>query len=157
MARLRKCKLVWAASETEDIVGYKLYWAHGSTVDYHCDAVSVGKVSEIEIPACVDLSNGPVMFGITALDSEGNESDMTTLDGPFHRQAPMPPRRLCLEPADAYIVSEEIEEEEIEPEVIQRLIAQLDDEDLPERDTPNLPDPYEEEEPPARFDIGTVF
>ena len=157
MAKLRKCKLVWAASDTEDIVGYKLYWANGTSVDYHCDAVTVGKVSEIEIPACVDLSNGPVMFGITALDNEGNESDMTTLAEPFQRQTPLPPQRLCMEPSDEYIVSEAPEEEEIEPEVIQRLIAQLEEEDLTERDAPQPPAQDEEEVPSAHFDIGTLF
>ena len=159
MARLRKCKLVWAAADTEDIVGYKLYWASGTTVDYHCDAVKVGKVSEIEIPACVDWSKGPVMFGITAIDREGNESDMTTLAEPFHRRAPLPPQRLCLEPADGHVVIEEPEEEEIEPEVIQRLIAQLEDEDPPGPDVRQLhgQDEEEEEGPPGRFDIGSIF
>ena len=42
--------MYWAASETEDIIGYKLYWAKGTTVSYDCEAIAVGKVNEIPIP-----------------------------------------------------------------------------------------------------------
>ena len=157
MARLRKCKLVWAASETDDIAGYKLYWARGGTVDYHCDAVTVGNVTEIEIPACVNLSNGPVMFGITAFDSEGNESDMTTLAEPFSRQAPLPPQGFCLEPTDGYIVRQDPEGEEIEPAVIQRLIEQLEEDTLADLDDADYGGRHESDERPAHFDIGSIF
>ena len=157
MARLRKCKLVWAASETDEIAGYKLYWASGTTVDYHCDAVNVGNVTEIDIPACVNLSNGPVMFGITAFDSEGNESDMTTLAEPFSRQAPLPPDGLCLEPTDEHIVSEEPEGDAIEPEVIKRLIEQLDEDPLADLDDADYGGRHELDERPAHFDIGSIF
>jgi len=156
MARLRKCKLVWAASDSQEIVGYKVYWAYGSTVDYRCDAIAVGKVAEIVIPDCIDLASGPVMFGITAVDRKGNESDMTTLTEPFHRQAPPPPQRLCLEHADAFMIREALDEETIEPEIIQRLIAQLEDDEPPEAD-PTFPDGEEEDTIPARFDIGSIF
>jgi len=157
MARLRKCKLVWAPSETNGVAGYKLYWASGGDVGYHCDAVKVGKVTEIEIPACVDLSNGPVMFGITAIDIEGNESDMTTLAEPFHLKAPPPPRNLCLEPADEFVFNEAPGDEGIEPEVIQRLIEQLEDNPPAELGDPDYGGRYEVGERPARFDIGTIF
>ena len=157
MAKLKKCKLVWAAADTEDIIGYKLYWASGTAVDYHCDAMKVGKVSEIEIPACVNLSNGPVMFGITAIDIEGNESDMTTLAEPFHLQAPRPPRNLCLEPADEFVFDAAPEDEGIEPQVIQRLIEQLEDDTPAELEDPDYGGRHAAGERPVRFDISTIF
>ena len=62
MARLRSYKLVWAASDTEDIVGYKLYWNHGPAVDYGCDAIEVGNVTEIAIPEFAYLSEKTSYF-----------------------------------------------------------------------------------------------
>ena len=157
MAKLRKCKLVWAAVDAEEVVGYKLYWTHGPVVDYDCDAIFVGKVSEIVIPECVDLAGGPVMFGITALDQEGNESDMTTLDEAFQLHAPQPPQRLRLATADEHIIRKAPAEEEIEPEVLQRLIAQLEDREVPAQASPPRDPQDEDEEISARFDIGSIF
>jgi hypothetical protein len=157
MARLRKYKLVWAASDTEDIVGYKLYWNHGPAVDYECDAIEVGNVTEIAIPEWVYLSDGSVMFGITALDAEGNESDMTTLSEPFRLRAPQPPRNLCLEPVDEFVCSEAPDHEVIEPEAIRCLIEQLEDDTPLDLDIPHYTGPHEEGETPARFDIGSLF
>ncbi|WP_319526087.1 hypothetical protein [uncultured Desulfosarcina sp.] len=156
MARLRKCKLYWAASETEDIVGYKLYWAKGTTVSYDCEAIVVGKVNEIPIPECVNLSEEPVMFGITAVDIDGNESDMTTLEAPFQLKPPAPPQRLHIAPADEFVVGTQTEET-IEPEMIQQLIDELEDDDSLEVDPHLDSERDEEEEISAQFDIGSLF
>jgi len=157
MARLRKCKLYWAASETEDIVGYKLYWTKGTTVDYDCKSIAVGKVNEIPIPECVPLAEEPVMFGITAVDIDGNESDMTTLDAPFQLKPPAPPQRLRIAPADEFVLSKETEEEAIEPEMIQQLIDDLEDDDSQAEDPHPVCEKDEEEEASAQFDIGSLF
>ncbi len=103
------------------------------------------------------MSAGPVMFGITALDTEGNESDMTTLDEPFHLQVPSPPRRLRLEPADGHLIRDDAVEEAIEPDVIQRLIAQVEDQELPDRDIRPASQQDADEAYSARFDIGSIF
>jgi hypothetical protein len=158
MARLRKRKLYWAASDAGEIVGYRIYWASGSAVDYDSRHFDVGKVSETVVPEQVDLTHGPVMFGITALDKEGNESDMTTLAEPFHLQAPSPPRNLSLQPTGDYIVSQSSPKESIEPEVIRSLVARMNDEDRSNIDDPYLPENDDDEEgAPARFDIGSIF
>lgn len=157
MARLRKYKLVWAASDTEDIVGYKLYWNHGAAVDYECDAIEVGNVTEISIPDCVNVFEGSVMFGITALDIEGNESDITTLIEPFRLRTPQPPRNLCLEPLDEFVCREAPDHEVIEVKAIQRLIEQLEDDPPVDLDIPCYTGRHEEGETPARFDIGSLF
>ncbi|BBO72780.1 hypothetical protein DSCW_01970 [Desulfosarcina widdelii] len=157
MARLRKCKLYWAASETEDIVGYKLYWAKGTTVSYDCESIAVGKVNEIPIPECVRLSDEPVMLGITAVDIDGNESDMTTLEAPFQLKPPAPPQCLRIAPADEFVVGTQTAEEAIELEVIQQLIDELEDDDSPAEDPHPVSERDEEEEVSAQFDIGSLF
>jgi len=156
MARVRKCKLYWAASETEDIVGYKIYWSKGTTVGYDCDAIAVGKVNEIPIPECVRLSDAPVMFGITAVDFDGNESDMTTLDAPFQLKPPAPPQHLRIKPADEFVVATPIAET-IEPEMIQQLIDELQDDDSSETDPYPVSERDEGQEASAQFDIGSLF
>jgi hypothetical protein len=157
MARLRKCKLYWAASETEDIVGYKLYWAKGTTVSYDCESIAVGKVNEIPIPECVRLSDEPVMLGITAVDIDGNESDMTTLDAPFQLKPPGPPQGFRIASTDEFFLTNEIEDEPIEPEVIQQLIDELEDDDSTAEDPHPVSEMDEEEEVSAQFDIGSLF
>jgi len=156
MARLRKCKLYWAASETEDIVGYKLYWAKGTKVGYDCDAIAVGKVHEIPIPECVRLSEEPVMFGITAVDIDGNESDMTTLEAPFQLKPPAPPQHVRIEPAEEFVFREQTGEA-IEPEMIQQLIDELEDDDSPTEASHPVSEMDEEDEASAQFDIGSLF
>ena len=94
MAMIRKCKLSWATSEADHVVGYRLYWAKGTSVGYDSECIEVGKVTEIAIPDGITPCDGPVMFGITALDNEGNESDMTTIAEPFLIQVPEAPRSL---------------------------------------------------------------
>jgi hypothetical protein len=148
--------LYWAASETEDIVGYKLYWSKGTTVGYDCESIAVGKVNEIPIPACVRLSDQPVMFGITAVDIDGNESDMTPLDAPFQLKPPAPPQHLRIEPADEFVAGKPTGET-IEPEVIQQLIDELEDDDSSETDFHPVSGADEEEEASAQFDIGSLF
>ena len=158
MAMIRKCKLSWADSEADHVVGYRLYWAKGTSVGYDSECIEVGKVTEIGIPDEVTPGDGPVMFGITAIDIEGNESDMTTIAEPFLIQVPEAPRSLSLEPADEFVVIEEPREEVIEPEVIQRLIAQLGEDETPgPLDDQDVSDRQEADEAHARFDIGAIF
>ena len=91
MARIRKYKLTWQSSDSPEVIGYKLYWARSTAVDYDSKFIKVGNVTELVLPDDVALSEGPVMFGVTALDRHGNESDMTLLPEPFHMQVPLPP------------------------------------------------------------------
>ncbi|WP_372681106.1 hypothetical protein [Desulfosarcina sp.] len=83
MAKIRKSKLSWKASESENVVGYKLYWSKAAKVGYDSKSIKVGNVTKIALPDDVTLPDGPVMFGVTAIDNDGNESDMTTTPEPF--------------------------------------------------------------------------
>lgn len=158
MARIRRCKLLWAASEADDITSYRIYWAKGVTVGYDDNFIDVGLVTEIQIPERITHVGGPVMFGITALDKDGNESDMTTIAEPFQVEIPQAPQRLRLSPADEYLMVESPEADVFEPEVIRSLVEQLaaggDADRLDEHD---FASEEQTDEVPARFDIGSIF
>ena len=102
MAKIRKYKLCWNASESETVVGYKLYWSEGMEVDYGCPSIDVGKITEIELPDDVALADGPVMFGVTAIDKEGNESDMATIEEPYQLNVPNAPAVFTMTHSDEF-------------------------------------------------------
>ena len=158
MAIIRKCKLSWAASDDEDVVGYKIYWAYGLVVSYDSESFEVGKVTESTIPDDISFLDGPVMFGITAIDRDGNESDMTTATEPFQPCIPEAPRALTLTSADAFAIIEDPQTEIFEIEAIRGLVAQLE----ANRASSNAEDSYAaddqpEDDTPAQFDIGSIF
>lgn len=158
MAILRKCKLSWAASNDDAIIGYRIYWAYGPTVGYHSQSFVVGKVSQTEIPDSIALTNGPVMFGITAIDEDGNESDMTKLSLPFELQVPEAPRSISLESADSFAVIDDAGAEIGDIEVIRDLVAQLEASQAPSTaDFPVEADEPIQDDVPAAFDIGSIF
>ena len=158
MAILRKCKLAWAATNGDGIVGYRIYWAPGTRVGYDAKSFTVGKVTEAAIPDDINVVAGPVMFGITAIDREGNESDMTTLAEPFHLRVPAPPRAVAREPVDAFVIVDDPQAEVVEIEVIRDLVAQLEANRIHERDHSTKDDDDRmETNRTAQFDIGSLF
>ena len=102
MAKIRKCKLSWEASASESVVGYKLYWSKGTGVDYDSRCIKIGNVTEIALPDDVTLSDGPVMFGVTAVDRDGNESDMITIEKPYRLTIPEAPAGLSIRPSEEF-------------------------------------------------------
>ena len=75
----RRARVQWKPSKSPQVVGYKLYWAVGRRVDYHADFTGVGNVREVILPD--DISSFRVFpmnteIGVTAVDQNGNESDM---------------------------------------------------------------------------------
>jgi hypothetical protein len=104
MARIRKCKLCWEASVSENVVGYKLYWSRGTGVGYDSKYIKIGNATEIILPDDVLFSDGPVMFGVTAVDRDGNESDMVTIDQPYRMQVPDAPKELSIESSDEFML-----------------------------------------------------
>jgi hypothetical protein len=91
MAKIRKYKLSWEASDSSTVIGYKLYWSKGAEVSYDSKFIKVGNVTEITLPDDVILSDGPVMFGVTAIDKDGNESDMALIAEPYQLHVPKAP------------------------------------------------------------------
>jgi hypothetical protein len=100
MAKIRKRKLIWNASASARVAGYKVYWASGRNLDYQAPCVNVGNVTAVVIPddlAGFSASSPDLRFGVTAVDSEGNESDMTVIDGAGLFRAPAGPSGIRME------------------------------------------------------------
>ncbi len=107
MARVRKCKLNWQSSESARIAGYRLYWSAGHKLSYDSDFIELGKVTEVhltDILKDVPYTRGPVLFGITAVDINGNESDIATLPKKCHLAAPPAPAGFSLKFLEGYDV-----------------------------------------------------
>ncbi len=108
MSKIKKRKLRWEASESSQVVGYKLYWSESGEVGYDSQYVRLGKVTEIILPDDVEAftpGDGPIAFGITAYDELGNESDMTTFVAPYQFSVPQAPVDLWVETLEDYYVS----------------------------------------------------
>lgn len=100
MAKIRKYKLSWQASDSDTVVSYKIYWSKNAEVRYHSKGIDVGKVTEIVLPDRFSLSGGPIMFGVAAVDKDGNESDIVTLAEPYQPHIPKPPVGLSINPTE---------------------------------------------------------
>jgi len=100
VAKIKKRKLQWTASQSPQVVAYKLYWAQGETVSYECPCTTLGNVTEVVLPDDVESfkpETGPVEFGVTAVDELGNESDLVTVSAPHQFNAPQAPDDLWIE------------------------------------------------------------
>ena len=100
MARVRKRKIHWNASDSLGVVGYKLYWSVGKGVNYDSNFAEVGNVTEVILPDEVPsfpMNTGDIEIAVVAVDFIGNESDMTKLYAPFGFIAPYPPMGLEVE------------------------------------------------------------
>ena len=105
MAKIKKRRLKWTASDSAQVVGYKLYWSENGEVNYDSKCVALGNITELILPDDVDSfvpNGGPIVFGITALDELGNESDMTTLVAPYQFNIPKAPDDLYLQKLDDF-------------------------------------------------------
>jgi len=100
MTKVRKQKLTWKASASPQVTGYKVYWTAGNRLDYQAPCTNVGNVTAIVIPD--DLTrflprSGDLKFGVTAIDSAGNESEMSIIEASGLFQAPSEPSGICIE------------------------------------------------------------
>jgi hypothetical protein len=109
MGKIRKCKLSWQPSNSEEVIGYRLYWSKGDRVDYDSNFFELGKVHEVCLPDVLKLDTRyetSIMLGITAVAIEGNESDMVTLPAPYRTKVPPPPSDLGISTTDDITVME---------------------------------------------------
>lgn len=100
MAKIRKRKLTWKASPSSRVTGYKVYWASDRRLDYDAPCADVGNVTAVLVPDdLTGFTAAPpnLKFGVTAVDSEGNESDMSVIEGAGFFQAPERPSRVRIE------------------------------------------------------------
>lgn len=99
MPKIRKCLLNWKPSESDQFLTYRLYWSKGDTVNYDSNFFEVGNVTEVYLPGLLKLDpryDLRLMLGVTAVDMNGNESDMAVLPEPYHTKTPPPPAELLL-------------------------------------------------------------
>ncbi len=110
MAKIKKRKLRWKASASQQVVGYRLYWAEGEAVTYNASFVALGNVTEVVLPDDADgfcPKGGPVEFGVTAVDELGNESDLVTFEAPYQFNIPLPPEEVWIESLDDFQAQED--------------------------------------------------
>ncbi len=75
----RRARIRWKASDSPNVIGYKLYWAIGGGVNYDSDFAEVGNVTEVILPDDVpSFSILPINIeiGVTAVNKIRRESDM---------------------------------------------------------------------------------
>ena len=107
MPRIKRCKLSWKPSDSDLIVGYRLYWSNKDSLNYDCGFVELGNVQEIFLPDAIkDIADAgrSVTLGISAVDNQGNESDITKLAEPYQAVAPPAPVDLLLTVLDEFNV-----------------------------------------------------
>jgi len=105
MAKMKKRKLCWKASESRQVVGYRLYWAEGGEVNYNSPSMALGNVTEVVLPDDVigfSHKNGPIKFGVAAVDELGNESDLATLKASYQFNIPLAPEEMWFENLDEF-------------------------------------------------------
>jgi hypothetical protein len=110
MAKIKRRKLKWIASDSSQVVGYKLYWSEDGAVHYDSKCAVLGNVTEIVLPDDVNSftpNGGPIEFAITALDELGNESDMITLKAPYQFNVPKAPDDLYMQKLDDFCITDQ--------------------------------------------------
>jgi hypothetical protein len=108
MAKIKRRKLKWIASDSSQVVGYKLYWSEDGAVHYDSQCAILGNITEIILPDDVNSftpNGGSVEFGVTAIDELGNESDMITLKAPYQFNVPKAPEDLYMQKLDDFCIT----------------------------------------------------
>lgn len=84
MSKVLNTKISFPASESPDVVGYRLYIEQSpNPVTYESRSFDLGNRTEVFISALegMDQVDGVYNIGIAAVDDAGNESDLTVLEG----------------------------------------------------------------------------
>jgi Tfp pilus assembly protein PilZ len=100
MGKIRKKKVRWEASGSDDVAKYRLYWSKYGEVTYDSESAEIGTVTEVVLPDDVPsfpLVAGDMHLGISAINEAGNESDLTKLTAYFNFVVPEPPQNLEVE------------------------------------------------------------
>lgn len=79
VSKAKKKRIRWSRSPSLNVAGYRLYWSFSGEVGYASEFIDIGDRTEIVLPDQVPPLHqvrGEVALGITALNRDGNESDM---------------------------------------------------------------------------------
>lgn len=116
MGKIRKCKLSWKPSDSDFLVGYKLYWSTENHVNYGSNSITLGNKTEVNLPDVligIVPSDENIIIGISAVDIMGNESDIITISEPYRISTPQAPLDLAMTTLDDYnIIASKKETEE---------------------------------------------
>jgi len=100
MAKVIKRRISWTASDSPDVVKYRVYWEAAPNIpSYSSPHVEVTK-NELIIPDEVPdfpTQEGDYVIGVSAVDDVGNESDISTVTAPFDFTAPNAPENVSVE------------------------------------------------------------
>ena len=121
MAKMKKRKLCWKASESQQVVGYRLYWAENGEVSYDSPFAALGNVTEVVLPDDVNgfsHKGGPIEFGVAAVDELGNESDLTTFKATYQFNIPLAPEGLWIETLDKFQTKGEKSDDQKTPDPV---------------------------------------
>lgn len=101
MALVNKMIMRFGASDSPDVIGYKLYIeAAPNEVTYDSESFDLGLATEVNLATLPGMGtkDGVYNVGITAVDDAGNESAMSRVDNvPFDFAAPNPPGSITFE------------------------------------------------------------
>ncbi len=131
MAKIRRYKLSWEASDSKDVAGYKVYWSEGKAVSYDSQCIDVINLTEIILPDDVPHSNCPLFFGVSAIDKNGNESDITKITDSYQFKVPKNPVGLSLKPLDEYQLVDATEPNANQFKNVDNIVSDQDDNDDP--------------------------
>jgi len=91
VSKTKKKRIRWNRLASPSVVGYRLYWSVLGEVSYDSEWIDLGDRTEVILPDQVPPLHqvrGEVALGITALNRNGNESDMVRFkvhfDSPDH-------------------------------------------------------------------------
>ena len=79
VSKTKTKRIRWSRSSSLNVVGYRLYWTVSGEVSYDSEFIDIGDRTEVALPDQVPSLQhvrGEVALGITAVNREGNESDM---------------------------------------------------------------------------------
>ncbi len=100
MSKVLNTKLTFSPSESEDVVGYKLYLQEApNPVTYDSPSFDLGNKTEIYISTLPGLEqvDGVYNLGVSAVDDAGNEADLQIIEGvPLDFLAPAPVSNLVI-------------------------------------------------------------
>ena len=78
-SKTKKKRIRWNRSPSPSVVSYRLYWMVVGELSYDSEFIDIGDRTEVILPdqvASLQHIHGEVALGITAVNREGNESDM---------------------------------------------------------------------------------
>ncbi len=86
MAKIKTKTIRWNPSPDSDVAVYRVYYAKGSAVDYtnpFIETTNTEVIAPNDFPADAFDEDVDYTVGVTAVDDQGNESDMVVLSHPF--------------------------------------------------------------------------